>query len=447
MIAYLLVALIIMATLATLSSYVIHNIQMSSRRQDMANAYQFAQGGTALACRDVEMAFTNTGAFHSNLMLRTAAPYTNNRALSTPTITVYQRSITSPFTNQTVALQVWVTNSVSPTRVKVVATTKVGNVTQSVEARLETKFAYPAAIISTHEGNSARSASKGTAQQGNVSVDGGGGTSKIDGGIIANGNINISKAAVEHVSEQLFNTSDQIPDYTHPGSDQQLFDFGRFTAAAIATGNRFTNLVHFTTFASTQTLEGIIVVDIPRDDIKKLDAHMFPNGINVRGTLCFKFAPGWGPLDKVVNEAAMNINAADLRHLIPSEPSTYTTGYPPLYQNPAKNPVGKNLEYLGTKYAPFNAEDDLPALMYNTALLDIHGPANICGVVYSPCFMEIENKKGPTQYFRGSIIGGSGILIENESGRNSIVSYDAAALDFLATLNGRGKNVKLVYQK
>ena len=47
-----------------------------------------------------------------------------------------------------------------------------------------------------------------------------------------------------------------------------------------------------------------------------------------------------------------------------------------------------------------DTSDDLPALMYNVGILDIHGNANICGGVYSPSFMEIENKEdGNLQYF------------------------------------------------
>jgi hypothetical protein len=86
--------------------------------------------------------------------------------------------------------------------------------------------------------------------------------------------------------------------------------------------------------------------------------------------------------------------------------------------------------------------------MYNNAILDIHGNANICGAVYSPSFMEIENKKsGQIQYFKGCLIGGGGIYFENNNDAISIASYDANAVNQLATMNGRGKSVKLVYQK
>jgi hypothetical protein len=86
--------------------------------------------------------------------------------------------------------------------------------------------------------------------------------------------------------------------------------------------------------------------------------------------------------------------------------------------------------------------------MYNVGILDIHGPANICGVVYSPSFMEIENKQdGQIQYFKGTLIGGGGILLENNKRATTIVSYDPNALDLLATSGGKGKSLKVAYRE
>ena len=80
--------------------------------------------------------------------------------------------------------------------------------------------------------------------------------------------------------------------------------------------------------------------------------------------------------------------------------------------------------------------------------LDIHGNANVCGAIYSSSFMEIENKKdGQTQYFKGALIGGGGIFVENGKNANSIVSYDANAMSNLATAAGRGKKVIATYRK
>jgi len=142
----------------------------------------------------------------------------------------------------------------------------------------------------------------------------------------------------------------------------------------------------------------------------------------------------------------MNVNPANLSGLVPGNPATYTTGYPPTYSNPAKNPV--NIDITSRGFPNFTAADDLPALMYNNAILDIHGNANICGVVYSSSFMEIENKSdGQTQYFNGALIGGGGIYVENGRAATSIVSYDPNAVGNLATAGGRGKSVVAVYRQ
>jgi hypothetical protein len=84
--------------------------------------------------------------------------------------------------------------------------------------------------------------------------------------------------------------------------------------------------------------------------------------------------------------------------------------------------------------------------MYNIGILDIHGNANICGVVYTPSFMEIENKQsGQIQYFKGSLIGGGGIYVDNNVNAKTVVSYDKAALDLLATSHSKGKKILVAY--
>jgi hypothetical protein len=86
--------------------------------------------------------------------------------------------------------------------------------------------------------------------------------------------------------------------------------------------------------------------------------------------------------------------------------------------------------------------------MYNIGILDIHGNANISGVLYTPSFVEIENKKdGQTQYFNGSIIGGGGIYIQNNQKATSIVTYNPATLDYLATSSNKGKRVATMFWK
>jgi hypothetical protein len=360
----------------------------------------------------------------------------------------------SPFTNQTVAVQLRMTNSPSPDAIKVLATAAVGNSSQTVELNLVLTFGAGAAIISTAQGSASTSVSKSCAQGGNVVVDGGGTTTLIDGGILSNGAANTNQSTIDSVGESLYGTSNEIPDYTSPGSSDQLFNFARFIEVADNTpggNNHFTNLTAFVAAAKSNTLEGVVVVDIMYGSSNpSLDDKALPNGINIRGTLVFNFCANskgqnWDPLDKIINTATMNINAADLSSLNATNPATYPTGYPPVYADTNKNPYSVTTPH----YGKFDPADDLPAFMYNNAILDMHGNVNICGVVYSSSFMEIENKQsGQIQYFRGALIGGGGIYVENgQKGSSSIVSYDPNALDRLATSGTRGKTVRVVYQR
>jgi len=83
-------------------------------------------------------------------------------------------------------------------------------------------------------------------------------------------------------------------------------------------------------------------------------------------------------------------------------------------------------------------------LMYSIGIVDIHGSANVCGVCYTPSFMEIENH-GQNQYFKGAMIMGQGIYFENKTAATSIIAYDPHSADFLATLNNKGKVVTVAW--
>ena len=446
--AYLFILLIVVGTIAAIAGYVTQNMQLSQRRQELVNAIQFAQSGAAAACEDLARAYTNATGFPGNLTATANGSYVKNSSLSVGNQVVYERTITGLFTNQSVQARVWMTNSGSPNSAKILASATVGRVTQAAQINVEMKF-LGYAIISTAQGNTSAGISKANAQTGNVVVDGGNsGTTKINGGILANGNAVSNLCQIDDISKQNYGTSSQIPDYTSPGSLYQLFDFNRFIAVADLTGNHYTNASAFVTAAAGgAVLEGIIVIDLPKSGpLPTLSLATFPSGINVRGTLLFNFTGAWLPLDKIVNTATMNINAANLGGLVPGNPTTYPTGFPPTYSNSAKNPI--NVDITSKGFENFTAADNLPALMYNNAILDIHGNANICGVVYSSSFMEIENKQdGQTQYFNGALIGGGGIYVENGRAANSIVTYDPKAVGNLATAGGRGKSVVAVYRQ
>jgi hypothetical protein len=140
----------------------------------------------------------------------------------------------------------------------------------------------------------------------------------------------------------------------------------------------------------------------------------------------------------------MNINPANLTSLVSSNVATYPSGYPPVYYDNSKNPTNINITSKG--FANVTPEEDLPALLYSIGVLDIHGNANISGVMYTPSNMEIENKAdGQIQYFKGSLIMGLGIYFENSHHSTSIISFDPKTLDSLSTLGSSGKQVTVAY--
>lgn len=451
--AFFSIAVVLMGAVASVATLSIHSTMMTKRRSDMVSALHFSEGGLALGCDHVNASFLGTtGTFQSRLTGSTNAPYTYNSSLSSAAQLVYERTITTPFTNQSVLVRLFMTNSPAPTAVRVSSSATVNGVTQTNNAYLEMAFGFGAAILSDAVGTSSTATSKASGQAGNVAIPtpGSGSTTLIDGGILANGRVNTGTINFDtsNLSMTNYGTANQIPDYTADGSVDQLFDFGRFKAAAKASSNYYTNVASFVAAGKTDTLEGIIYVEVSKTEMATdMSTSVMPSGINIRGTLVIGFATNVIATDKWQNTAPLNINAANLSGLIPTNPATFTTGYPPTYTNPAKNPV--NLDLTSYGYANFTAQDDLPAVMYNVGIFDVHGPVNVCGVVYSPSFFEIENKNAnQLQYFKGSMISGGGVFIQNgQSGSASIVSYDPNTLDKLATSGTKGKKLTVAYQQ
>ena len=256
---------------------------------------------------------------------------------------------------------------------------------------------------------------------------------------------------------------------TKEGAADQLFDFKRYIAVADLTpsgpspsrNNHFTNMTAFraslTTNSAANPYEGIVVVDIRKyygdekkgkqvdsGDFAELSAADYPNGINVRGTLVFNFAADVNPGDMIPINAAVNINAANLNGLNPSNPATYPTGYPATYADPAKDPAAIDITSAG--FENFAASDALPAFIYNNGVLDLGGNANICGFMYTPGFMQIENRgDAQTQYFKGSLMSGAGLYVENVKRSATILSCDPNALERLATSGNKGKRLKVKF--
>src|SRR6185503_13725606 len=167
---YLVIAVVLLTTVASVTAYVTQTYRIASRRESMVQALQYAEGGAAIACVDLQNAFKKTsGTLATNVL---AAGYSQNTSLSTAQMNVYQRTISAPFTNQTVTAQIWMANSANPPEARVVAQATVGPISQTAITHLEIKFGFGAAIISDNAGTSSAGVSKSVAQDGNVVIDG-----------------------------------------------------------------------------------------------------------------------------------------------------------------------------------------------------------------------------------------------------------------------------------
>lgn len=468
--AYLIILLIAVVAIASLGAYVAQTSKLAQRRSNVSSAYQYAVGGAVIACNDLNSALTNSsGSIPANLTAL-ATPYTLDTGLGASTQKVFIRNISAPFSNQTVSAQIWLPNVASPNTAKIITTATVGPVSQEATVNVKMVWGYPAAIISVNDGSTDASVAKSAAQAGNVVINGDKtGPIVVDGGpalaVLANGRLNMDTNYLNppgsSYSVTNYNTVNAIPDYTTQGTSNTLFDIGRFVAVANATpggpspslNNHFTNILSFINAAktiytnTTKSMEGVVVIDVSQSDpnMNQLTSSTLPDGINVKGTLLFNFlGTGWNPTtSKIIITASVNVNPADLSHMVATNPATYPTGYPPVYSDPTKNPSNIN---IAPAYQNFSASDDLPALIYSIGVVDLHGNLNISGVCYTPSYMEIENKAdGQTQYIRGSLIMGNGIYYENTHASTSIISFDPGAVDALATLNNAGKQVKVAY--
>lgn len=469
-IVFFILVMVLVWSIAAMAFYVTSNSTLQHRRNDMLAATEYADGGAVIACRELELAFTNNIAgttFFSRLTTNAAGAYSLVSVTNASSL-VYQRTITTPFTNQSVTAQISVSNTPLPQTAKVIAMATVNKATVTNTVNLQMPFAFGAAIISVNAGTSDTSVSKTSAQNdGNVVINGSGqGPMVVNGGkglaVLANGRVNVSATndatVIAGVSMTNESTANQLPDYTGQGNANTLFDIGRFIAVAdltpngpsTRTNNHFTNIATFVAAVNlhlpTNPIEGVVVLDVAQSDNGNLNASSLPNGVNIRGMLLFNFVgSGWNATStKIVSDAAFNINPADLSHVVATNVSTYTTGYPPVYSDPTKNPDNINITSKG--YANFTSADDLPAFVYSIGVVDLHGPLDISGVMYTPSYMEIENKTtGATQYINGAVIMGSGIYLEDTSKSTTIVTYDPNAVNALATSNNVGRKVFASY--
>jgi hypothetical protein len=243
----------------------------------------------------------------------------------------------------------------------------------------------------------------------------------------------------------------------------QLFDFGRYKAAATATINTLTWSEFETKVVNNEQMHGIVHVTLdasalPVDPETGLPEHpkLQAGSVNVKGTLVIDLINGT-PAFKVFMELPININpvispttntttldptdfdawtaaaAARTSTLDPSPwPSGYASGWGEVasYSGGVKDPRGKAI----TGYEPFGQNEDMPAMMYSGGIVDVHHDANISGVVYTPDFVEIEHKEknNEVQYVNGAVIAGAGIYLEsNHCGGGIAIVYDPDTLDDL----------------
>ena len=254
----------------------------------------------------------------------------------------------------------------------------------------------------------------------------------------------------------------------------QLFDFARYKAAATATGNLYTLCSFMHNVADSVPMYGIVyvTVDVSNDGGTATDKLDEPNcgsragkksaklkngSVNVLGTLVFDLING--DVDtikafKVKVEVPMFINPAhgpaslsttltrqdylDMEAAATASTSatqyTWPSGYHAAWetvktQHTQQSPVGKAL----TGFASFSNTEDYLALMYNGGIVDIHGAANISGAVYTPHFIEIEQKQlGQVQYIHGALISGAGVYLEDDDGAHGMaIVFDPTTFDSL----------------
>src|SRR6266576_2014026 len=113
MIGYFIIMVVALSTIAGLGAYVAQSTNLAHRRNDMIAAIQYAEGGAVIACKDLSAALTSSKTGNMNSRLATRG-YAQNNSLTTSSETVYERTISSPFTNQTVTARIWLTNAAAP---------------------------------------------------------------------------------------------------------------------------------------------------------------------------------------------------------------------------------------------------------------------------------------------------------------------------------------------
>jgi len=343
-------------------------------------------------------------------------------------------------------------------RIKVTATASAAHRTRQVVAWYAFRFGFHGAIVSDNVPTTSGGNPKTMAKKGHIVFDGSGniGEHIVFGDLHSNGEIvyfeknSPTPLTTENASSQLQafegeikanlgGTDQQIPDFTDASSQKQLFDFARFEAAAVrGAGAIYNGLDEFeqalrNSQDSGEPLEGIIVVKID-PGIEGNSPKISGVPIRVTGTLLFDFADGTSGDYKVVidRDVSVRINAADLSDVDFTDKSTYTSGYPGKYLDATKQPQKVDISFDG--FENFRQDDDLPAVMFNNGIVDFHGEVNVCGLVYGPAFIEIENKNANVMYINGALFGGGGVYLQAHGSGDGVIAihHDPNTTDRLA---------------
>ena len=243
LIIYAFLAVIILGAIGGVATYVTHNVETTQRRVSYSEAYNFSEAGVMLASSHVNHAFTNSqNSFVENLAGNYSS-YSKDTERSDSQTLIYTNTITHPFTNQPVSIELTMDNVAEPPNVRIASVAHVRGVTVTNTAVVELTFAYRATIVSDHYGSASASVTLASALLGNVVIPtaSSGSPLAIDGRIIANGRANLGSVGVDTnmISMTNYGTAKQVPDYTSSGSADQLFDFARLIKAADLTDNHY----------------------------------------------------------------------------------------------------------------------------------------------------------------------------------------------------------------
>jgi hypothetical protein len=242
-------------------------------------------------------------------------------------------------------------------------------------------------------------------------------------------------------------TAAELPDYTVPGAAQQLFDFKKFEdAAKSGHGASYDSLAKFAAAmnlanAENRPLQGMIYVTVDANDfpssaritsVASSGAVTIPGGIRVDGTLAFHVTHAPSDAYPLSIQTSLSVNAVKLPATFdPEDPQTFASGYPATMPSEldAHTAIG------------FKLDDDLPAIATDGGALEILRGANVCGIVYAPSFLRIEDPADEPQFFQGGLIAGAGIFAQSGATANGaqVIAFDPSTFDSLRTFDRLGK--------